>query len=494
MRAESIRPETRWAEDENRRPALRLDRRQPAGWVPIAIFSALLIPCFWQSRIQSADLGSHIYNAWLAAQIHGGTIHGLRIASQSNNILFDLLLEGLLTRVGANAAQAIAVALCVLIFTTGAIAFVSRLGGRANWWLTVPSVAMLAYGFIFHIGFFNFYLSMGLSLWSLALLWSKGWGRSVLALPLLVVAWTAHPLPVVWGLGIAAYVAAARMLPERKRIHLLAAGLIALVVIQEVLARRYVCGWSARQIFYVTGANQLAVFGPEYSIPFAGLLFVWLRQLRKLIKSRGIGSTLSSLPFQLWILSAAAVVLIPNQIMFPQFGLPFQFITTRLSLAAGLILCSALAAAPLARVDKATMLAVTAIFFALLYHDQSSLNRLEQRVDAVVAELPAMQRVIATAPERSLRWLCFLHDVERECIGRCWSYANYEPSSRQFRVRAEANNGIVMSDFADVNAVQLGTYVVQPRDLPLYSIYPCGAKREDVCTRALAAGEISGAR
>jgi len=26
----------------------------------------ILIPCFWHAHIQAGDLGSHIYNAWLA--------------------------------------------------------------------------------------------------------------------------------------------------------------------------------------------------------------------------------------------------------------------------------------------------------------------------------------------------------------------------------------------------------------------------------------------
>ena len=32
----------------------------------------LLIPCFWQSRLQMSDLESHIYNAWLAELIENG--------------------------------------------------------------------------------------------------------------------------------------------------------------------------------------------------------------------------------------------------------------------------------------------------------------------------------------------------------------------------------------------------------------------------------------
>lgn len=52
------------------------------------------------------------------------------------------------------------------------------------------------------------------------------------------------------------------------------------------------------------------------------------------------------------------------------------------------------------------------------------------------------------------------HVVDRACIGRCCSYANYEPSTGQFRVHAEAGNPIVMADYADVYSVEMGIYRV----------------------------------
>jgi hypothetical protein len=32
-------------------------------YVPVSL--GLLLPCYWQPRIQAGDLSSHIYNAWL---------------------------------------------------------------------------------------------------------------------------------------------------------------------------------------------------------------------------------------------------------------------------------------------------------------------------------------------------------------------------------------------------------------------------------------------
>jgi hypothetical protein len=131
-------------------------RQTNRAWIAIPLFSFfLLIPCFWQSRIQAADLGSHIYNAWLVSQIQQGTASGLWIAPQSNNVLFDLMLDWLIVRAGPSLAQRLAVAISVLIFGWGALRFIFRVAGR-NWWFARPCVWMLSYGFVFHMGFFNF--------------------------------------------------------------------------------------------------------------------------------------------------------------------------------------------------------------------------------------------------------------------------------------------------------------------------------------------------
>src|ERR1700758_5784848 len=58
----------------------------------IVVSALLVVPCFWHSRIQAGDLGSHVYNAWLAQLIEHHQISGLTITSQWSNILFDVLL------------------------------------------------------------------------------------------------------------------------------------------------------------------------------------------------------------------------------------------------------------------------------------------------------------------------------------------------------------------------------------------------------------------
>ena len=51
--------------------------------------------------------------------------------------------------------------------------------------------------------------------------------------------------------------------------------------------------------------------------------------------------------------------------------------------------------------------------------------------------------------------------IDRVCLGRCFSYANYEPSTAQFRIRTVAENPYVTARYEDSWRMQNGSYVVQ---------------------------------
>ena len=101
-------------------------------WIRLLSISALiLVPCFWHPHIEAGDLGSHIYNAWLAQLIEHGQAPGLRIAYPSTNILFDSLLSGLAKVFGLHAAEILSVAIAVLIFFWETFALVAAASKRA---------------------------------------------------------------------------------------------------------------------------------------------------------------------------------------------------------------------------------------------------------------------------------------------------------------------------------------------------------------------------
>jgi hypothetical protein len=463
-------------------------RERGLGFGTVLLVSAvLLIPCFWQSRIQAIDLPSHIYNAWLANLIAQNQATGLWIQPQHDNVLFDGALAWLLPRVGAGAAQRIAVGAAVMVFAWGAICLISR-NGRRNWWFLLPSVGILAYGFIFRAGFFNFYVGLGICFWYLAFLVDGSARTRLLAAPLLLVAWLAHPMPVVWAVGLTAYVIVAERVTARGRWVILVAGAVVLLGIHVLIELRYRYVWSITQVWQITSAPQVLLVGREYALPYILLLSAWVMLFWQVARRRRV-RLFADLRFHLWVLTAVAVTLIPSAITFPQYALAFSFISMRFSLASGVLLCGLLSEAEPRIPEKAVLVFCAVSYFVFLFADGRTLNRVEDRLDAAVMNLPAKGRVIGYLRSPAMP-IQLLHATDRACLGHCYSYANYEPSSQQFRVRAGVGNSMVMADYHNVAAVERGTYRVQVRDLPVFLVYLCGPDKLQVCSSELHEGDV----
>jgi hypothetical protein len=442
----------------------------------------LLIPCNWQPRIQAGDLSSHLYNAWLAQLIEKGQAPGLTIAHQTTNVLFDLVLRALLP-LGANVAERIAVSLCVLTFAWGAFAFVSVAGGRQAWHL-FPAIAMLAYGWVYHIGFFNFYWSLGFCCGALALCWDWSPRRALLAIPLLVLAYTAHTLPLAWAAGVLGY----RWIAGRvtQQWWLAAACMGAIVVLRVVLGSvMRETRWFGLQVLFASGLDQIWVFDEKYVLPVIGLFLVWA-----LLLAGEARKVLTGIPTQICILTAFGIFVLPMGVLLPGYKHLLSFISQRMSLALAITTCAALAIAPVRRYHLYLSAGVAMLFFVFLFRDESIFNRAERQMSQVVEQLPPGQRVIGGVVDSQLRVDPFGHMIDRVCIGHCYSYANYEPSTAQFRVRALAKNPIIAATYEDSWQLQSGTYIVKPEDLPLYQVvYSPDA---GLILRSLAAGQQSG--
>ncbi len=439
------------------------------GWRYLAASVLLLVPCFWQPRLQAGDLSSHIYNAWLVQLIESGRTSGLAVARQSTNILFDLMLSGLLRTLGAEAAQRVAVSVAVLTFVWGVFAFVAVVSGRRPWGL-MPAVAMLAYGWVFHSGFFNFYLSFGLCCWALALAWEPKPRRVLAAVPILALAYMAHALPVLWTLGLASYLALARRIVPRRRALLTAAAVLAMGAVHALVSRSMFTRWSPTQVTFTTGLDQLWVFDTKYYVVLMGLLAVWGLLFLGLVRSQGARRVASGLPFQLCVISASAVLVLPGAVLVPGYSQALSYIAERMSLGVAICICALLGAVRFNKLERVALYAVALTYFFFLYSDERALNRFEDQMQDVVAALQPGQRVVSAIGDPHMRVNALTHVIDRVCLGRCYSYANYEPSTRQFRVRALRPNPVVTWSRLEAGYLQSGTYVVKPGDLPLYQV------------------------
>jgi hypothetical protein len=433
---------------------------------PVASILAL-IPCFWQSRIQGGDLASHVYNAWLAQLIRQGKAPGLAIVPQSTNVLFDRILSALFDAFGAAAAERISVSITVLVFVWGAFAFCRAVSGRA--WPVFPVILAVSYGWVFHMGFFNFYLGLGLSFWALALAWKFRPRGLAAAAPLFALASVAHGLPVVWALAVLAYVWICRRWSEDPWWRL-GLAIAAILVFRTVLTATVMTRWRSDQFEYCLGANQVWVYPTKVAAASLALALLWGIQIAILARHAGARRVFGGEIFQVCALTAVGIVAIPDWINLPWYQHPLVFLSERSSLPLAICLCALTAAAPARRWYAYAAGAVALLFFTTLFLDERVLNDFEDAEEALVAGLPPMQKVISSVEMPKEHINALTHMVDRVCVGRCYSYANYEPATAQFRIRVVGPQSIVLPKDEDTWRVQDGIYQVKPSDVPLYQI------------------------
>ena len=460
----------------------------------LAISAAVLAPVFWHRNIAAGDLGSHLYNAWLAQLIRHGYAPGLWLAPRWNNTLFDLLLGGLGHFLSLHAAEKIAVSLAVLIFFWGIFAFVCAATSRAPW-LLCPVIAMFSYAYSFAMGFLNFYISLGIAFFGIAIFWrGRGWERWI-AIALAPLAMLAHPLGFAWLVAASAYVALAEAIPRRYQILLVAAAGALLFATRYYFWHHDIVLARDDPFYFFNGSDQLLLFGPRYAIPeFALLVFILSALAANFFRRRWgqIHWTDFALPVQLYVIVCIAVILLPDGIRFPYQPSALALLTERLTSVSAALLCCLLGAIQPRKWHLFASAAITAVFFTFLYQDTGTINRMETQVERLVRTVPRNSRVLATLkPPFPDSRVLVQHIADRACIGHCFSYGNYEPASAQFRVHANPGNLYAMHSYDAAVNMEDGSYEVQPQDLPAYQVYQCSSDGKQLCIRPLAAGEMN---
>ena len=142
-------------------------------------------------------------------------------------------------------------------------------------------LGLFAYGIVFHLGFFNFFLSTGLSLWLLGLLWRPSRAKGLIAIPLAFLTLLAHPVPLLWAAAILLYLRASAVVAGPWRAALPSVGLLTLACVRLFL-ERFPHRWSWDQaasldgVASLTAAEQVWLFDDKYLLIAAGLAGVLL--------------------------------------------------------------------------------------------------------------------------------------------------------------------------------------------------------------------------
>src|SRR5260370_14193186 len=350
-------------------------------WVILAISVGILTPCFWHRRIEAGDLASHVYNAWLAQLIEKGQAQGLYFAKQWNNILFDVTLLRLANIVGFAAAEKIAVSACVLIFFWGVFAFISTVTERPPWFL-MPCIAMLAYGYSFSMGFINYYLSLGLACFALALLWrARGmdWvGGGIFALLTIL----AHPIGFLWLVGTLAYIKLRAKLSRWWKLTLPLAAAAGFYGVSWYTAHRPALSadWDRGPFYFYNGADQLALYGKRY-IALAGAAFIFglICMAADFYGRRHEASWWKpfQLPFELYVVTFCATALLLENLRPSLYGGWIGVLGSRLTTISAICGLSLLACLKTRKWHLRGFAACAGGFFAFLYQDTGWLHRLE---------------------------------------------------------------------------------------------------------------------
>jgi Na+/H+ antiporter NhaB len=143
-----------------------------------------------------------------------------------------------------------------------------------------------------------------------------------------------------------------------------------------------------------------------------GLLLVWGTLFLELVHQWGTRRVASSIPFQVCVVGAAGVFLLPTTLLIPGFHHALVLIAERMALGVSVCVCALLGAARPRMLERYAVVAVALIFFGFLYRDERSLNALEDRMQGAVAQSAPGHGVVirgvkADVPCGSTNWKAF---------------------------------------------------------------------------------------
>ena len=260
------------------------------------------------------------------------------------------------------------------------------------------------------------------------------------------------------------------------------------------LSHHFIVDRAFDPLYLFNAGDQLVLFGDRYKIVevLCGI-FVAVAVAADVVARRRERNFWHAylIPLELYVIAEIAVFLLPDGVRVPNQPAALALITERLTSISAVLICCVLGAMLPRKWHLIALAGIAAVFFTFLYQDTAMINRMEAQVAALVKTLPPDQRVLATILKPDESRVLVQHIVDRECIGRCFSYGNYEPASGVFRIQALPGNKYAMSDFEDVASMEGGEYKLLPEDLPAYQIYQCDEDWTELCIRPLAAGELN---
>jgi len=392
----------------------------------------------------------------------------------------------------------VVVSFCALVFFWGVFALIAAVTRRPPWFL-IPAIAMLAYGYSLEMGFLNYCLSIGLACFGLAIFWRRQGREWIVGALLIPLTWMAHPIGFLWLIGTPIYATIRAKLPKWWKLALLLAPASAFLAVNRYAAHHanLFADWDRGPFYFYNGADQLALYGSRYFVLASAAFLFGVICFAVDACARGKDREYwkaFELPFELYVVTFCATSLLPENLRLSLHAGWIGLLGSRLTTISAILGLCLLGFFRPRKWHLAGFAACAVCFFAFLYQDTAWLNRLEANAEKLTSGLPPGSRVLGTiwAPP-GWRVSFVEHVLDRACIGHCFSYANYEPATQQFRVRVRMGSPVATASSDDAEDMASGEYEVDETDLPMKQVYQCDAgDLTKLCIRDLAPGETNG--
>jgi hypothetical protein len=257
--------------------------------------------------------------------------------------------------------------------------------------------------------------------------------------------------------------------------------------------------WTEGPFYIFNGLDQFILYSAHYHFVAYALLAIVIFWLASSFVRRREAPILSSplvLSVELYLVAFCVTSLLPQNLRGGPYSAWIGLLVSRLTIISVIFALCILSTLRPSKVAAIATLACSLFFFTLLCRDTSTLNRLESHAESLTAAMPFGTRVIPTLTSPADSRIQFVHHtVDRACIGHCFTYSNYEPSSNQFHVRVSPGSPIISYSAADAQEMEAGNYIVRASDPPLVDIYQCDSTDFTIlCARPLTPGEKTGAQ
>ncbi len=430
----------------------------------LAFLGCLLLPVFWTPRVQAVDMASHTYGAWLTSSVRAGAHAGVSLERVHTNLLVDVMLQGLLLFTGPVWAERIAMSMALLAFVLGAWFWLRAVERNAQPWTVAPLLLVAAHGTVTQTGLVNFLLAMGLGAGAGAcLIHGRRWW--IAAIPLAAAAWIAHAMGTLIILAMTAYSRVHRSLGRTERVVLLllAAGAIA---ISGMLLEFLLETVRVHPPLGFLGLYGLVPYRALYMVP--ALLYLGIAGWSAFGSLRTDAGGGVGLHF--FLLCAVAYQVYPSGFHVPSHGAWVTFLSQRIELGVFLAVIVMAATAARPRAIFAVGLLVAASYFSLLRSDHHLLAQHDALLKKAVLEAPSGARLVF--PHRGEGYFVdpLRTALDRACLGHCYNFFHYRPSTGHFRMVAVGPNPFFVWRYEEIAALNQGVFVFTDAYPPLLAV------------------------